>query len=151
MAVDFKMLLARNPSDAKRPPTLPAGTYYGVITAFKFQESKWDNQDTGDKDAQVRYTIKNLEPGEDIQATPQLLEGIDLAKRQTQADLPLSGGNEYVTKMFLESLGITAASWGEACPEAQGKAVMFDGVQRMNKNDPSAPFFDVRNLRARPA
>jgi hypothetical protein len=151
-APDFKQLLAKPLDDVKRPPAPPAGTYFGAISAFKFQESAWTNNDTGERDAQVRYTIRNVEPGPDI--LPELLAEIDLTKRQLNADLPLSGGNEWVTKTFLESLGVATAGrgFGEACPEAVGHAVMVDIVHRLNKNDPTAPpFTDVRNLRARPA
>lgn len=154
MTVDFKSLLAKPLDDVKRPPAPPAGTYYGVITAFKFQESPWTNNDTGDKDAQVRYTLRNIEPGEDILAQSELLEGIDLSKRQFNADLPLSGGNEWVTKLLLDSLEIPTSGrgFGETCPEAVGKAVVFEVTHRLNKTDPSAPpFTDVRNMRARPA
>lgn len=152
MAVDFKALLAKPLDEVKRPPAPPAGTYYGVIRAFKFQESRWENTDTGDKDAQVRYTINNIEAGEDILANPELLEGIDLSRRQFNCDMPLSGGNEWVTKSFLDSLGITTAGkgFGETCPEALGHAVMFDVVHRLNKNDPAGPpFTDIRNMRKR--
>jgi len=153
MTVDFKALLAKPLDDVKRPPAPPAGTYFGIIRAFKFQESAWTNNDTGDKDAQVRYTINNIEAGEAILADASLLEGIDLTKRQFNCDLPLSGGNEWVTKTFLDSLGIATSGkgFGETCPEAIGHAVMFDVTHRLNKNDPAAPpFTDVRNLRKRP-
>ena len=151
--VDFKQLLAKPVDDVKRPPAPPAGTCYATISAFKFQESPWDNKETGDKDAQVRYTLRNIEPGEDILAIPDSLEGIDLSKRQFFADLPLSGGNEWVTKTFLEALGIATSGrgWGELCPEALNHSVMFDVTHRLNKTDPAAPpFTDVRNLRKRP-
>lgn len=154
MPPDFNALLKKPLDDVKRPPVVPAGTYYGIISAYKFQETPWVNNDTGEKDAQVRFSIKNVEPGEDILASPELLEGVDLSKRQFNADLPLSGGNEWVTKLFLDGIGVQTSGgrgFGETVPEAVGASVMFDVTHRMSKTDPSAPpFADVRNLRARP-
>lgn len=152
-APDFRALLAKPLDDVKRPPPPPAGTYYGILGKFKYQASRWVNEETGEADGQVRFAITNVEPGDDVRAQPELLEGADLAKRQFGVDLPISGGNEYVTKTLLEALGIscTGRGWGEVIPEAPGHAVMFEVQHRPNKNDPTAPPFpDVRNVRARP-
>lgn len=151
MAIDFKSLLSRPLDEVKRPPPMPAGLYYGIISGFKFQESPWENKETGEPDAQVQYIINRLEA--DATIAPELLAEIDLSKRQMRADLPLSGGNEYITKSFLEACGIAVAGrgFGEACPEAVGQSVMFDVTHRLNKQDPTQPpFADVRNLRKRP-
>ncbi len=151
MTIDFNALLKKPLDDVKRPPAPPAGTYYGIIKAFKFQESRWENRETGEPDAQVRYTISNIEPGDDV--ATELLDGVDLSKRQFNAELPLSGGNEWVTKTFLDASGVQTAGgrgFGETVPEAIGKAVMFDLTHQLNKDDPTNPFVNVRNLRARP-
>lgn len=150
-APDFRELLAKPVDDITRPPPLPAGTYYGTISGFKFQKSRWNNQETGEPDLQVSYGISGISPGDDV--APELLEGVKLDKKLF-ADLPLSGGNEYVTKEFLSACGIATSGrgFGELCPEAQGKEVMFEIVHSPNKTDPTAPpNVNIRKLRARPA
>jgi hypothetical protein len=153
MAVDFKELLAKPLDDVKAPPLAPAGTYFGTIKAFKFNQSRFENEETGDRNWQARFTVVNIEAGPDILALPGAMDGIDLTSRTMYAELPLEGGNEYVTKQFLEECGIetTGRGFGETIPLAVGQAVMFDGVHTPNKKDPSKPaFFNVRNLRKRP-
>lgn len=153
-APDFSKL-SRPLDEIKRPPPPPAGTYYGVITAHKFGTSRWTNEETGEADLQVHWTIKSIEPGEDVLAQPELLANIDFTKRQFGADMPLTGGNEWITKQFLQALGIDCAggrSFVDAVPEAMGKPVMFEVNHRQNKQDPTQPpFVDIRNMRARPS
>lgn len=146
-AVDFRKLLSKPVDDIKRPPALPAGTYYGTIAKHEFVESRFAQQDTGEKIGQIKYHFKAVRPGEDIDQ--QLLEGIDLGKRALSAELPLEGGNEWITKTFLENLGIatTGRGWGEICPEALNHEVMFTVTQRMDKNNPEVMYNDVRSLR----
>lgn len=154
-APDFKSLLARPLDEVKEPPNPPAGTYYGNITKFEFKQTPWENEDTGEKDLQVAYTIRNIEAGPDVVDEVANTPDLNLEKQVRVAQLPVTGGNEYVTKKFLESLGIwtpgSGKGFGELCPEAVGHSVMFDLTHRPNKNDPTArPFIDVRNLRKRP-
>jgi hypothetical protein len=150
MTINMKELLSKPVDDVKRPPPMPTGTYYGIISGYKYVETAWVNNETGEKDAQVRYSIRNLDPqGID----ESLFEEIDLTKVGLNADLPLTGGNEYVTKEFLENLGVDTRGkgWMEICPEAVGQEVMFDVHHRMNKESPEAPpFVSARNLRKKP-
>ena len=150
MTINMKELLSKPVDDVKRPPPMPTGTYYGIISGYKYVETAWVNNETGEKDAQVRYSIRNLDPqGID----ESLFEEIDLTKVGLNADLPLTGGNEYVTKEFLENLGVDThgKGWMEICPEAVGQEVMFDVHHRMNKESPEAPpFVSARNLRKKP-
>jgi hypothetical protein len=150
--VDFRELLAKPIDDLKRPPPPPAGTYYGTVASFKFSETRWENED-GEKDLLVTYALKGIEPGPDVLALGDGVMADVKLEGKLRAELPVTGPNAYVTKLFLDSLGIArpGAGFGELCPEATGHAVMFDIVHRPNKTDPTAPpFTDVRNLRKRP-
>jgi hypothetical protein len=135
--------------EVKRPPSLPAGLYYGSVTAYEWTESRFENRETKEKDAVCRYALRISHAGPDVEAGR--LEGIDLAKRRLSRDMPVSGGNEWVTKTFLEGLGIATAgrTFAECCPEAVNAQVMFEITERPNEKDPEAPAYnDVRALRA---
>lgn len=148
MAVDFKALLSRPLDDIKRPPALPAGLYFGTVKKFEFVESRWDNKETGEKDPEVKFTLGITHADASVDAA--LLEGIDLAKRQLTREMPIGGGNEWVTKTFLTSLGINTSgrTFAETIPEAMNAAVMFEVTSRPNPKEPEGqPFNDVRSVR----
>lgn len=148
MSVDFKALLSKPLDDVKRPPALPAGLYFGNITKFEFVESRWDNKETGEKDPMVKFDLKITHA--DGSVDPSLLTGIDLTKRKLSREMPVGGGNEWVTKQLIESLGIATAgrTFAETIPEAVNAAVMFEITSRPNPKDPDGPpFNDVRSLR----
>ncbi len=149
MAIDFKTLLSKPLDDVKRPPSLPAGTYYGTIKKFEWVESRWENKETGEKDPQVKFTLSITRAGEDV--APERLEGIDLSKRQLSREMPIGGGNEWVTKQFLDNIGVVTAgrTFGETVPEAVNAQVMFEVTERPNPKEPDGPSFnDVRTMRA---
>lgn len=151
MAVDFKKLLQKPLDDVKRPPAFPAGTYFGVITKFEFRESDFVNQNTGEKDAQVRFHVKVTRAGDDVLANhAEEIQSIgDLSKRPMRRDMPLSGGNEWVTKTFLDSLGIATSgrTFDVTIPEAVNHEVMLEVTQRPDKNNPENVFNDVRTMK----
>lgn len=155
MPVDFRSLLSKPLDDVKRPPALPAGTYYGTITGHKFAESRFADQETGEKHAVVHFTLSSIEASPDVDEG-MLAAAVDggkpLAQRVMTAELPLSGGNEWITKSFLESLDIPCAGrgFGETIPETLNQRVMFSVTQRADKNNIEVQYNDVRSLRAVP-
>lgn len=149
MAVDFRTLTAKPLDDVKRPPSLPGGTYFGKITKFAWAESRFADKETGQKHGVVVYSLGIERAGEDVDDAR--LTGVDLSKRQLSREMPIEGDNAWVTKTFLEGLGIATAgrTFGEVCPEAVGQSVMFEVTERPNTKDPDGqPFNDVRGLRA---
>lgn len=152
MAVNFRDLLSRPMDDVKAPSPLPAGTYYGLITKQEFGETPWVNRDTGEKDLQVKFTIRQLEP---VGIDPDMFADIELDRRIAVASFQISGDDQsaWRCKQFIESLGITTAgrTWSETVTDVPNNAVMFDITHRMNRDDPTAPpYTDVKNLRKRP-
>lgn len=156
MPVDFRTLLAKPLDDVKRPPALPAGTYFGTITKHAYGESRFTDQETGEKHAIVTFTLTGIEAGEDVDQDQLKLaeaDGKPLGARVMSAEMPLQGGNEWITKSFLDSLGIATAGrgWGDTIPETTNQRVMFTITQRLGKGATEGVVFnDVRNLRAVP-
>jgi|SRR5215471_13022832 len=129
MAVNFKELLDRPVDSAKKPPTKPPGTYRGIIASFKFDESKQQRTPF------VRFTINNVQPGDDILANPKNLlddegEQINFSKWIPYKDFYLTDDALYRLKEFMHSLGIDTAgrSFNETLPEVTGMPVLFHGV-----------------------
>lgn len=135
MSVDLESLLSAKVDDAKYPEALPAGTYYGVVNAYKFDYMSWTNKD-GSKPFGVHFTIGF----NDVQASlrDEIAEkGIDLSKKggtvsfelgtESNGTLSMNERSGYY-KDFVIGLGIPTAgrSFRETAPDARGKAVMCD-------------------------
>lgn len=153
MSLDFSKLLSKPLDDVKRPPALPAGTYFGQIAKYEFKESRFEDRETGTKPAIVEFTIRMARADDSI---AELLKDdagqtIDVSKRQVTREMPLDGPNTYVTKSFIEGLGITTAgrTFGDTIPEVLHAEVMFEVTQRTGKGEQADRVFnDIRNLRA---
>jgi hypothetical protein len=153
MAIDFKSLLAKPLDDVKRPPAHPAGTAKGRIAAFKFDESRFADKETGLKHGVVNWQVivdSYDDPEVQAQFESAKAEFPALGKRTLPREMPISGGNEFVTKSFIEGLGISTSGrgFGETIPEAVGKEVVFEVTQRLDKNDDQKVYNDLRALRA---
>lgn len=154
MPVDFSKLNSRKMSDVKRPPVAPASTYYGVIKSFKFDESRFDNKDTQQKDGALVLTLANVECADPAVEMPQ---GYSLKGKVFTHETNVIDANgdalpgQYYTKVLMESLGISTEgrSFGECVPDLSGCQVMFDITTRQDKRDPEVWYNDVRKLRAR--
>jgi hypothetical protein len=141
-------------SEVKRPPVAPASTYYGVVKGFKFDESRFDNRDTQQKDGALVLTLANVECADPSVEMPP---GFALKGKVYQHETNVIDSNgdalpgQYYTKVLMESLGLNTngRSFGECVPDLVGCQVMFDLTSRQDKNNPEVYYNDVRKLRAR--
>ncbi len=133
MTVDFSALLNKPLDDIKRPPALPAGTYYGRVNKFEFDKS------SEKKTPFLRLHLTITSAGDDV--SPDDLKEIDLSKKQLRKDFYITPDAEYRIKEFLESCSIPTAgrSLGEAIPDCMNASVMIEVLLRPNRNDPEAP------------
>jgi hypothetical protein len=144
MTVNFASLLGKTVTEeAKRPPSLPAGTYHGIIQKWEPGESQQK------KTPYVRMHVQLLSAGEDVPADQ--LEGIDFSKKQLRRDYFLTEDAMFRLHEFLKAVGIefVGKPLGEALQEVIGKQVIADVAAKMNQQDPSQPpFNEITNLRA---
>lgn len=148
---DFRQLLSKPLDSVTRPPVLPNGTYYGTIMSFKIDEARFANDD-GSKNVIVAFTVKPSHAGPDVDADE--LAAAEAAKalgdRLQTVEMPLTGGNEWATKMFLDAIGISTAgkTWDTCLPETRNAQVMFEITKRIDKNNPEVWHNNARKLRA---
>lgn len=150
--IDFNKLRGQDVGAAKRPPTPPGGSYFGIITAYKFADSRFANKDTGKPDGVLQLSIKPTEYMDgDVPADIKL----DTKLFSYETAIVDANGNTlpglFYTKKLAESLGITTSGRDifEIAPEMVSAQVQFDLTERHDKNDPEVIYNDVRKLRAR--
>lgn len=146
MSVNFQALLSKPADEVKRPQAKPAGTYFGTISDYKFDESKKQ------KTPYVRFTVKNITPGEDVDqsalaGTPET-GPIDLTKWSPNRDFYLTDDALYRLKDLLESCGIDTKgrSFAELIPELKGKPVQLSVTQRPSE-DGTTLYNDVTDMK----
>ncbi len=150
--VDFSKLASTSMDDVKRPPSPPAGTYYGIVTGIKFADSRFDNKETGQKDGVLQVIIRPTEYAEG-----DLPEGVTLAGKlftREEGVIDCHGNSlpgQFYTKQLLDALGVPTSgrSFSEAVADLVGQQIMFDLTARPDKNNPEVIYNDVRKLRAR--
>lgn len=142
MAVDFKKILSKPADKVERPKALPAGTYFGNIDKYTFDESKQK------KTPYIRFFVKVASPGPDVDAAS--LEGIDLSKKQLQKDFYLTDESLYRLTDFLAALGIniTGRSIDECVPETKGMSVQVAVTQRAGGDEGKDIFNDIGSIAA---
>lgn len=134
MAVDFSTLLSKPADEVKRPPALPAGSYFGVIEKHAFDESREK------KTPYVSYTVKLTgEYGDDVDA--EGVEGIDIAKRTMRKDFYLTEDALWRLKEFIESCGVPSVgrSLGEIIPEVVNCRVLCEVSSQLDRRNPEDP------------
>jgi hypothetical protein len=141
MAVDFSALLSKPLDEVKAPVPLPAGTYYGIIKEYKFDESPEK------KTPFIRFTIQLTGAGDDVYV--EEVASIEWSKKQLRKDFYLTEDALFRFKKFLETLGIDTVgkSFDSLIPETQGAKVLVEVTQRPNTRNPEEPpFNDIKNI-----
>jgi hypothetical protein len=147
MTIDFSKLGKTQMGTVPPPPVAPAGTMYGTIIRWAWAESRWRNKETNQTEAQVHFTIKPTEFGEDI--TEEDKAGIVLKDKVFVAEQGCNSDAQiYYMQEFLASLGIAVAgkTLDQCLPETIGTSVMFEVVHKTGERGTIA---NVRKLRAR--
>ncbi len=86
-------------TNVKRPQPLPDGTYFGVITSFKFGESR------NKKTPNIRLDINVTSAGDDVRPTVEA-QGIDVTTKRLNRDFYFTPDALYRWTDFLTSCNI---------------------------------------------
>ncbi len=131
MAVNFQDLLKKPMDSVKKPAAKPAGTYFGVIKEYKFDES------AKKKTPYCRVILHNISAGPDVQiedtATHTAAEVTEtIGKWNPGVDYYLTDDAIYRLKELIESCKIPTQGRGfdESIPELRGMPVQFEVTQR---------------------
>lgn len=138
---DFSHLLKRPAGEAKRPPPLPAGDYYGVIRSWEIGDR---NQN---RTPYVRLQI-NLQDWPDsspdewsfIDSEHKFITAtksdVDLSKRQLRRDFFLTDDALWRLDEFIRSCGIDpqGRDYEEILPELVGQPVVVEVQQYLNQS-----------------
>ena len=147
MTVDFSKLGKTTLGEIKPPPVPPRGTYFGTITRWAWAESRWQNKETGQKEAQVHFTIRPTEFGEDIADEDKvgvvLKDKAFIAEQNCETDAQV-----YYMQEFLKGLGLQVAgkTLDQVLPDTIGCHVMFFLEHREGER---GTLTNVRKLRAK--
>lgn len=128
--VDFSKLLAKKTSEVKRPPTLPAGLYPGVIKGYKFGES------AKKKTPFVQFQVALTGWPEETDDEDRFHDGkpIDLSKKNMGSDFYLSDEALFILSEFLTALFPgDERGMEELVPAAVGSYVLADVSNRLNE------------------
>jgi hypothetical protein len=127
--VDFSTLLAMKADDVKPPPTLPTGTYNGVIESHTFGKSREKQTDF------VAFNLRVLSAGDDVEKSE--LGDIDLSQKKFTANFYITPNSFFRLTDFIKSCGIRTEgrSVAELIPEVVGKEVLIPVVKAPDRRD----------------
>jgi hypothetical protein len=142
---DFSQLLSRPADSWEKPKPLPAGTYFGTILGYSYQESSQK------KTPSVRYELSVTDVGKDIDVSE--LVDVDLTKKKFTHDFYLTEGAGYRLVEFVEKMGVSTSgrSTGEFVPDLVGKPVMMEVSKSPREDDPDSFYNRVERLAPVPA
>lgn len=144
---NFNELLSKPVDEAKRPPAMPAGTFFGNVSKYEFDKTSSEK-----KTPLVRFFVSLTHAHDSIPAED--LDGIDISKRVMRREYYLTPDADWRLAEFLKSCGIETAgrSFGETIPEAQGKAVQVEVTRELNKKKPTdPPYNNISDMAGIPA
>lgn len=140
--VDFSQILSRPAGEAKRPPPLPPGDYYGLVKSYELGDNNKN------KTPYVRLAIglndwpDNSEDEwthADKDGTSQAVckADVDLSKRQMRRDYYFTDDALWRLDEFIRSCGIDprGRSYTEVIPELVGQPVMVEVQQYLNERN----------------
>lgn len=130
--VDFGDLLRKPLGDIHRPPALPKGTYFGVISSRRF--AKLGTEGT----PAVEFVTNLTGAGEDVD--PDELNGIEIMKAKLSKTFWITPKAEYRLKDFAASCGIDISdsrSLGEMIEDCLNKEVILGVEKIINKKEPT--------------
>jgi hypothetical protein len=125
--VDFSKLNNAPLNTFEKPKPLPAGSYYGTIQSYKFDESK------DKKTPFVEFTVKVTSAGDDVDQGE--LTGIDLSNKELRKAFYLTPAAGYQLTAFAEALGIdTGRGVVEVVPDFVSQQVLMGVIRKPNRD-----------------
>ena len=138
---DFSTLLKKPAGEAKKPPTLPAFDYYGIIKSYEVGDNnrnktpyvrlqialtQWPDNMPDD------WSVSDAE-GKMITYTKA---DVDLSKRQMRRDFYLTEDALWRLDEFIRSCGIDprGRDYEEIIPELVGQPITVEVQQYLNQN-----------------
>lgn len=139
MSLKAQALLSKRTTEVERPKPLPEGTYTGIIEKREFGETK-------NKDSNLKFTISQIQPGDDVNQDE--IGSFDFSKRKTSTTFLITDTALYRLSEFLSKLEGGAdgsRSLSELIEDAVQKEVTFSISHRMSQ-DGSAVYEQVDQL-----
>lgn len=139
---DFSALLRKPAGEAKRPPPLPAGDYYGLVKSYEVGDNNRN------KTPYVRFQValtdwpdssedewSHADPDGKVQAVTKA--DIDLSKRQMRKDFFFTEDALWRLDEFIRSCGIDprGRSYEEILPEMVGQPMTVEVQQYLNQSN----------------
>jgi hypothetical protein len=139
--VDFTSLLSKKVDDVKPPAALPEGTYDGIISKFEFRESKER------KTPMLAVELKFLSAHDDVNAE-ELAEIENLTAITRTQNFILTDNALFRLADFIKSCGINTVgrSMNETIPELIGQSVLISVSHRLDPQDPTKKYWDIKEL-----
>lgn len=139
---DFSQLLNKPAGEAKRPPPLPAGDYYGIVKSYEVGDNNRNKTPyvrfqvglTDWPDSSEDEWIHAESNGESHNVTKA---DIDLSKRQMRKDYYFTDEALWRLDEFIRSCGVDpqGRSYTVVIPELVGVPVTVEVTQYLNQNN----------------
>ena len=124
---DFKALLNKPLDSFERPPSIPPGTYFGILGAFKVGKSRFGS----DRGQVIHIPVTLTGPTEDVDT--ETLDEAKMAKMKLEKEYSL----DCYFNDFLEALGHDTKGKGadEFLHLLEGTEVLVEVTQTPGKNE----------------
>lgn len=139
---DFSQLLRKPAGESRRPPTLPADDYPGIIKSYELGDNNIN------KTPYVRFAVGLTDWGKNVPDEWQQSDAqgniiqvskadIDLSKRQLRRDFFLTDDAYWRLDEFIRSSGVNfeGRDYEEVIPELVGTPVLVEVQQYLNQRN----------------